>query len=106
MPELSFTTGTFGSVYEALIYAQLCGKGTYFDWMARTAKRLKCLVFAGYPEKDPCHDKVYNSMMVVSENGELLKNYRKHQLFYSESVWATPGSHFDYVDAIMWRLKK
>ena len=45
-------------------------------------------------------------MMVVSEHGKLLKNYRKHQLFHAEYGWATPGEGFAYLDARVWRHDK
>lgn len=45
-------------------------------------------------------------MYVVGEQGNLLKNYRKHQLFEAEIHWATPGEGFTYLDAYLWRHKK
>jgi predicted amidohydrolase len=65
---------------------------------------LKCLVVYGYNEK--CGDLYHNSICLLSENGEILVNYRKHLLFPVEHVWATPGPGFYFNEIKFWRINK
>jgi predicted amidohydrolase len=76
LPELSFTGASFYSKEDIMPYTYEAGKGYIFEWCVKWALKLKCLVFVGYPER--AGEDVYNSMLVVSEEGVLLRNYRKH----------------------------
>lgn len=77
--------------------------------MRETAKYLKCKVCVGYPElqlprihpgddetkvkSDPAvaREKYYNSLLVVGEDGEIIFNYRKRFLYYTDDTWASEG---------------
>lgn len=63
------------------------------------------MVVVGYSEITD-KDIIYNSMLAVSETGSLLRNYRKHQLFFAEHGWATAGPKYEYLDAHVWRHKR
>eukprot|EP00347_Sterkiella_histriomuscorum_P020943 403335859 len=105
LPELSFQGGYFSDVNDVLPYSEVQGKGKIFQWCTITAQRLKCIVVVGYSEITDANI-IYNSMYVVSDQGVLLQNYRKHQLFFAEVGWATPGYKFEYLDALVWRHEK
>jgi len=59
----------------------------------------------GYLEKEDTTRRLYNSMLILSEKGELIKNYRKHLLFYTEVLYITPGPCYEYVDIKMSRIE-
>lgn len=99
-------------------YLEPAGEGPTAKWAKETAKRLKCKVCVGYPEienassltleltapsdnksqgagpesKKSEEEKYYNSLLVVDENGEVLLNYRKAFLYYTDETWAAEGS--------------
>jgi protein N-terminal amidase len=77
-------------------YVETAGGGPSASWARETAKRLQCKVCVGYPEieKDPQNpDQVtyYNSLLVVDEKGEVIHNYRKSFLYYTDETWAAEG---------------
>ncbi|CDW84003.1 carbon-nitrogen family protein [Stylonychia lemnae] len=104
LPELSFVGSSFYGYYDILPFAEQQGNGKSYHWCVEVSKKLKCIVIIGYPEI--CGDILYNSMLVVSESGQILKNYRKRQLFSLEWDWALPGNEFAYLDAKVWRIHK
>jgi protein N-terminal amidase len=77
-------------------YLELAGDGPSASWARETAKRLQCKVCVGYPEieKDfqkPDQVTYYNSLLVVDEKGEVIHNYRKSFLYYTDETWAAEG---------------
>lgn len=53
----------------------------------------------GYPEKatngsDAASLASYNSTVTVSPTGEIVANYRKTFLYYTDDSWATEGTGF------------
>jgi protein N-terminal amidase len=46
----------------------------------------------GYPEK--AEAEYYNSLVVISEGGDRLANYRKSFLYYTDVTWAREGPGF------------
>ena len=81
------------------------GEGPTAKWAKDTAIQLKCNVCVGYPEIQKVQaleetpsptglhatDKCYNSLLVVGCNGEVLLNYRKRFLYYTDETWAEEG---------------
>jgi protein N-terminal amidase len=80
------------------------GEGPSAQWARRTAQRLKCKVCVGYPEVQHQSSsttssgdsaanpvKLYNSLLVVDETGEVVHNYRKRFLYYTDESWASEG---------------
>jgi len=51
--------------------------GKTFQWCKAQASRLKCLIACGYVEKGNEDGVLYNSMMILSPEGELVYNARK-----------------------------
>jgi protein N-terminal amidase len=53
----------------------------------------------GYPEiearpteEEPDQSKYYNSLLVVDESGEVIHNYRKSFLYFTDETWAAEGN--------------
>lgn len=93
-------------------YLEPAGRGPSADWARETARRLRCKVCVGYPEIELAtttagslsagteegpgpasreQEKCYNSLIVVDENGEVVLNYRKAFLYYTDETWAEEG---------------
>ncbi|CDW87326.1 carbon-nitrogen family protein [Stylonychia lemnae] len=104
LPELSFSGCLFYSSEESQKYGEIKGKGLIYQWCAKQAQRLKSLIIIGYIENEDKN--CYNSMLIVDENGCIIKNYRKNQQFYSELKWALSGKCFEYVDAFLHRHQR
>ena len=94
----------FPSLESIRPYLERVGEGPTGKWARETARRLKCKVCVGYPEaestvgqeeigsKEKEQEKYYNSLLVVDENGEVLVNYRKSFLYYTDESWASEGN--------------
>lgn len=85
------------------------GQGPSAEWARETARRLRCKVCVGYPEVERSstlppgeaaegsgeggrdEEKYYNSLLVVDENGDIVLNYRKAFLYYTDETWAEEG---------------
>lgn len=77
-------------------YLEEAGKGPCGTWARETAQRLGCKVCVGYPEVKVDYannnkETYYNSLLVVDEKGEILANYRKTFLYYTDETWAAEG---------------
>lgn len=71
--------------------------GQQLSWGICTAKKLHTHLIMGYPERDLTTDKLYNSAVVISSAGQILKNYRKSQLYEVDEAWAEEGDGFTFV---------
>ncbi|MEW5820252.1 MAG: carbon-nitrogen hydrolase family protein [Cyanobacteriota bacterium] len=80
-PEL-YVTGYAVSPEEAHSLAE-ANKGPTITRVARIAKENKIAIICPYPEKATVNGEIhyYDSMVLLDENGNLLKNYRKTQLW-------------------------
>ena len=92
------TTGyNFPSLPAIKPYLEAVGQGPSGIWAKETARRVGCKVCVGYPEvvvanaEDNESETYYNSLLVVDENGEVLVNYRKAFLYYTDEKWAEEG---------------
>lgn len=93
--KMALTGYVFQTKEEAEALAEVADKGKTFAWCQRHARRLQCMVMCGYIEKDPAHERhFYNSMMVLSPEGELVCNPRKTFLYETDKVWAKEGDGF------------
>ncbi|KAH7459714.1 hypothetical protein PRNP1_010954 [Phytophthora ramorum] len=92
LSEMAFTGYVFKSKAEVAEVAEVAGQGQTFNWCQRQARRLHCMVTCGYVEKEG--EVLYNSMMVVSPDGELVCNPRKTFLYETDKSWATAGEGF------------
>ncbi|EED18122.1 asparagine amidohydrolase, putative [Talaromyces stipitatus ATCC 10500] len=111
LPEMAFSGYNFPSLEAIRPYLEVQGHGPSAQWARRTAQRLKCKVCVGYPEiyqpdassADGNNEnengsglvansaKMYNSLLVVDEAGEVIHNYRKRFLYYTDESWASEG---------------
>jgi len=97
-PEMTLSGYVFKDKEDILPFCERAGPGgEYFEFCLSLAKKFNCTVFLGFPEKELSNDestlKLYNSMYVVSHNGNYV-TYRKHFLFEADMVWAEEGDSF------------
>ncbi|GFF33961.1 protein N-terminal amidase [Aspergillus lentulus] len=101
LPELALTGYNFPSLEAIRPFLEPAGKGVSAAWARETAARLRCKVCVGYPEIEVAADgessaqpqeKYYNSLVVVSEEGEVVVNYRKTFLYFTDETWASEGT--------------
>ncbi|KAJ5182867.1 Carbon-nitrogen hydrolase [Penicillium capsulatum] len=97
LPEMALTGYNFPSLDAVKPYLEPVGTGPSAAWARDTAKRLHCKVCVGYPEIEangdgPLPAKYYNSLVVVDEHGQVLHNYRKSFLYYTDDTWASEGN--------------
>ncbi|KAJ5104848.1 Carbon-nitrogen hydrolase [Penicillium alfredii] len=96
LSEMALTGYNFPSLGAIKPYLEPAGKGPCASWARDTAKRLRCKVCVGYPEieadaQDTSQTKYYNSLLVVDENGDVILNYRKSFLYFTDETWAAEG---------------
>ncbi|KAF5857149.1 Carbon-nitrogen hydrolase [Aspergillus alliaceus] len=95
LPELALTGYNFPSLEAIRPYLEHAGKGPSAAWAREAARRYRCKVCVGYPEVEEDgsskQETYYNSLLVVDENGEVIHNYRKTFLYYTDETWATEG---------------
>ena len=99
LPELAFTGYNFSSVKAIEPHLELTNRGPTTTWAITTARRLRCRVFVGYPEiwvhtqqyYDLSTPLYFNSLVMVSPEGEVVGNYRKSFLYYTDETWASEG---------------
>lgn len=91
LPELAFSGYNFPSLDVIKPYLEPTASGATTNWAIQTAKRLGCHVTVGYPEHCQDDGRNYNSTVTVSPSGEVLLNYRKAFLYYTDESWAVEG---------------
>ncbi|KAJ5619226.1 Carbon-nitrogen hydrolase [Penicillium lagena] len=96
LPELALTGYNFPSLEEIRPYLEPAGEGPSASWARETARRLQCKVCVGYPEIEKTSETnetaCYNSLLMLDENGELILNYRKSFLYFTDETWAAEGN--------------
>jgi N-carbamoylputrescine amidase len=55
-------------------------------------------VFLSHPERDPLTDNLYNSVFVISPQGEIIGRHRKVKTLQGPEAWSTPGNECIPVD--------
>ncbi|KAL2138120.1 hypothetical protein VTI28DRAFT_7453 [Corynascus sepedonium] len=103
LPELAFTGYNFKSFQQIVPFLEEAGSGISFLWAQTTALKHDCAVVVGYPEKvdvsdkSPASPESYNSAVMVDGDGDMVVNYRKSFLYYTDEAWAVEGgnSFFD-----------
>ena len=95
LPELAFSGYNFPDLPSIKPFLEPTAAGPTTRWAINTARRLNCHIIVGYPE---IHTDLsggettnYNSTVTVSPTGEVLNNYRKSFLYYTDEIWATEG---------------
>ncbi|KAF4130047.1 Carbon-nitrogen hydrolase [Phytophthora infestans] len=92
MVKMMFTGYVFDLKADVAQVAEVAGQGDTFHWCQHQALQLHCMVTCGYVEKEG--ELLYNSMMVVNPDGELVCNPRKTFLYETDKSWATAGGGF------------
>lgn len=92
LPELAFTGYNFPSRSAIEPYLEPTPKtaakeGISTEWARATSQRLGCHTLVGYPEFDASTNKIYNSAVFTSPQGDVLFNYRKRFLYQADEVW-------------------
>jgi len=111
LPELAFTGYNFPSLESIKPFLEPTTAGPTTLWAIATAKRYNCHVIAGYPETSTDADSTntesrlvvyanYNSTVTVSPTGQVLANYRKSFLYYTDESWAAEGPSGFYCDTL------
>lgn len=96
LPELAFSGYNFPSLAAITPFLEPTAAGPTTAWAIRTATARNCTVIVGYPEisapASPSEPpKNYNSSVTIGPKGEILANYRKSFLYYTDETWATEG---------------
>jgi len=88
-PEMTTTGYVFQGESEILPYCEE-KTGNTFEIISQFAKENNCFIGYGFPEKEGKY--LYNSYNLIDNNGKLLLNYRKVNLYEADTTWATPGN--------------
>lgn len=80
----------FASVAQAAPYAEY-SYGPDFDYFSRLAIKYAMYLHIGFLEKVDGEEKFYNSVMVISPQGELITTYHKQNLFGGEYRYIQSG---------------
>ncbi|KAM3504216.1 hypothetical protein MY10362_003708 [Beauveria mimosiformis] len=97
LPELAFSGYNFKSLSHISPHLELGETGITAAWSRQAALKYDCAVVAGYPEKvDPVHSwpadpEYYNSAIIIDGDGDIVGNYRKSHLYYTDETWALEG---------------
>ena len=97
LPELAFTGYNFKSLKAIAPHLEPTAAGISACWARTTALERSCAVVVGYPEmvdvsaKWPTSPEYYNAAVAFSRDGDLLANYRKSFLYYTDETWALEG---------------
>ncbi|KAH9841390.1 carbon-nitrogen hydrolase [Rhodofomes roseus] len=110
LPEMIFTGYVFPDAKSITPHLEEPGTGPTSRFCAELAKRLRCHVAAGYPERlAPEEAKAIltqehegnevqavgaNSAVLYGPDGQLVGTYRKTSLFTTDMTWAVPGTGF------------
>lgn len=94
LPELAFTGYNFPTLEAIKPFLEPTAAGPTTEWAVHTATRLGCHIIAGYPEvntDEAGRQKNFNATVTVSPSGQILSNYRKAFLYYTDETWALEG---------------
>ncbi|KAI9807284.1 MAG: Carbon-nitrogen hydrolase [Piccolia ochrophora] len=92
LPELAFSGYNHPDLPSITPFLEPTGSGSSTRWAIATARRLNCHVSVGYPEiTTTTSPQRYNSVVLISPEGEIVTNYRKSFLYYTDETWATEG---------------
>lgn len=87
-PEFALTGYNFTSREHILPYTSKTEQSDSFKFAQDVAKQFHCYTVIGYPESETeTKETLYNSAVVVSPAGEMVFNYRKSFLYFTEDNW-------------------
>ena len=67
------------------------------DELAQLARKHQICICMGFPELDPVSRNIFNSLVCLSDQGEILAVYRKIQLYDDEKNWFCAGKEVNVV---------
>lgn len=88
-PEMTTTGYVFSDVSDILPYCET-KSGNTFKIISKFAKENNCFIGYGFPEIEGKY--LYNSYNLIDNNGNLILNYRKVNLYEADTTWATSGN--------------
>ncbi|KAK4621616.1 hypothetical protein CLAFUW4_06921 [Fulvia fulva] len=98
LPELAFSGYNFPSLEAIRPFLEPTANGPTTKWAVHMAQKRRCTVTVGYPEianerrtDGSLITKNYNSTVTVAPTGDVLANYRKSFLYYTDETWAEEG---------------
>ncbi|KAG5986605.1 hypothetical protein E4U43_005440, partial [Claviceps pusilla] len=97
LPEMAFSGYNFSSLRHISPCLEFIGSGISSLWAKSIALQHECVVIAGYPEKVdltdhwPADPAYYNSALIVDADGDVIGNYKKAHLYYTDETWALEG---------------
>lgn len=108
LSEMVFTGYLFKDANSIKPYLEVPREGPTSRFCAELATNLKCHVVAGYPERlspaeyelgidhtgDPVTKIGANSAILYGPGGKFIGNYRKTNLFETDTTWSKPGTGF------------
>lgn len=88
-PEFALTGYNFHSRDHILPYTSKTKDGPSYEMAKKVSKMFNCYTVIGYPERtdSSANASLYNSAAVIDPNGELVFNYRKSFLYYTDEDW-------------------
>ncbi|MFG6150229.1 carbon-nitrogen hydrolase family protein [Halobacillus sp. B23F22_1] len=96
LPELSFTGPVTDKGINSIYSLSEKDQGNTYQFISQLAKKHNINIVYGMIERE--NDQLYNSAILVNENGEIKGKYRKTHLDRNEKRWATPGSSLPVFD--------
>ncbi|KAJ3128598.1 Carbon-nitrogen hydrolase [Nowakowskiella sp. JEL0407] len=99
LPELAFSGYVFKDRDDIKDFIEHPETGDSVVWAKQKAKELEAWVQIGFPRlalEDP--EKWYNSVCIISPDGEVMAIYDKHFLYETDESWAEPGIGFKVFD--------
>ena len=94
LPELAFTGYRFQSPRQLTPYVETKTASPTRDWARGIAKDFQAQVLVGLPTQD---EQRHNTAILISPTGEMLHEYHKHHMFWTDYVWGcTPGPSFRF----------
>lgn len=93
----AFSGYNFSSLTHITPCLEYLGRGISSLWAKTTALKHDCTVIVGYPEKIdlsgrwPADPEYYNAAVVMNSDGDIVGNYRKAHLYYTDEKWALEG---------------
>ncbi|CDO95979.1 unnamed protein product [Kluyveromyces dobzhanskii CBS 2104] len=89
-PEFALTGYSFRDRSHILPYSCKPTEGPTFNFAKEVSKKFNCYTVIGYPERISDDDEstvLYNSAIMTNASGELVFNYRKSFLYYTDDDW-------------------
>ncbi|WP_431801413.1 nitrilase-related carbon-nitrogen hydrolase [Halobacillus andaensis] len=96
LPELSFTGPVTDKSINSIYSLSEKDQGNTYQFISQLAKKHNINLVYGMIERE--NDQLYNSAILVNENGKIKGKYRKTHLDHNEKRWATPGSSLPVFD--------